>query len=153
MYRCQVGLHCLRSQPLVSKERRKLAQKQLYDWEGVVDLVEGAEALKPLDSCSIHPLVGFCYALLAVEANRLVQVGESQVLLVSMRRSMSCWETGVGLWLASGTLWKKDERGHPPGHYVFPECAHMRTLVDTAPRGNARHLNRCIICGWRLVRD
>ena len=96
--------------PLVSKERRKLAQEQLCDWEGVVDLVEGAEALKLLDSRSICPLGGFRYALLVVEANRLVQVGESQVLLVSMRRLMNCWETGMGLWLASGTLWMKDER-------------------------------------------
>ena len=48
------------------------------------------EAVETFDTCSVGPLGGLCHPLFAVELNTLVQFGEIQLPLGSMRRSMSC---------------------------------------------------------------
>ena len=80
---------------MVCKECCKLAEKLLCDRKGTVDLILLAEAMEPFDTCPIRFLGGLSYTLLAVEVNRLVQVGDSQLLSGSMRLMSSC-ETGVG---------------------------------------------------------
>ena len=94
--RCQVDLHSLRRESLVCQEGGELAQEKLSDGQRVKYLMLLTKCVKPFDTSLVSSLGRICYTLSAVKANRLVQAGEHQLLLGSIRRSTSCWGTGVG---------------------------------------------------------